>query len=498
MNFVDYLFEHIPDPKKECVLSHGGALTYRDLTSQVESLAGHLATTLGTGKECLLLSENTPFFIIAYLAIIKSGNTALLVETQIADKQLVSLFHECNIGAVFVQKKYRAKIPDNVTAFTEDILPVPFPEKKYTDPVVNDDDIAVVIFTSGSTGAKKGVMLTHRNLCANTGSIVEYLNLTPADRICVTLPLFYCYGASLLHTHLRVGGSVVLSNNIFLGGALRDINTFSCTGFAGVPSTYQILVNKTPFLTNELPTLRYMQQAGGQLPNKYIRQIVEAFPRKQFFVMYGATEATARMSYLPPAMVLTKMGSIGKGIPGVSLEVLNEKGIQVKPGEIGEIVAHGDNIMKGYYGDPKETQSVIKNHRLFTGDLATVDEDGYIFIVGRAKNIIKSGGYRISPNEIEEFICSLDGVAGCVVLGLPDEIMGEAVVAVVQPGNIQKPALGEEILMQCRQHLPSYKVPRSLYFVKEFPLNASDKVDRQAIAASLHADLMGTDGAYEV
>jgi len=137
--------------------------------------------------------------------------------------------------------------------------------------------------------------------------------------------------------------------------------------------------------------------------------------------MYGATEATARLSYLPPTLVLTKLGSIGKGIPGVALEVLNSDGRSVQPGEIGEITARGDNIMKGYYGDPEGTRSVVKSGRLYTGDLATIDDEGYIYIVGRAKNIIKSGGYRISPNEIEEFICSLDGVNSCVVLGLPDK-----------------------------------------------------------------------------
>lgn len=327
--------------------------------------------------------------------------------------------------------------------------------------------------------------MTHKNLCANTESIVQYLNLTSRDRICVTLPFFYCYGASLLHTHLRAGGSIVLSNNIFLGGAIRDINAFSCTGFAGVPSTFQILINKTPFLREELPTIRYMMQAGGQLPNKYIRLIAETFPQKEFFVMYGATEATARLSYLPPTMVLTKLGSIGKGIPGVTLAVINEDGKPVHPGETGEIIARGDNIMKGYYGDPEGTQCVIKNGWLYTGDLATVDDDGYIYIIGRAKNIIKSGGYRISPNEIEEFICSLDDVNGCVVLGLSDEIMGEAVVAVVQPGDSSKASLKEEILAQCAQLLPSYKNPTAIYFVREFPLNASNKVDKQALVSKL-------------
>lgn len=485
MNFVEYLFEHAHDPSKECILYRGGSLTYGDVLSHVDKLAGYLTTTIGCGNKCLLLSENTPFFVIAYLAIIKSGNTVLLVETRISDKSLENIFHECHIQASFVQKKYRSKIINDDNVFTEDILEGLSHTEIHGIHCVEDNDVAVVIFTSGSTGAKKGVMLTHKNLRANTESIVQYLNLTAQDRICATLPFFYCYGASLLHTHLRVSGSIVLSNNIFLGGAIHDINNFSCTGFAGVPSTYQILINKTPFLKEELPTLRYMMQAGGQLPNKYIRMIVEAFPQKEFFVMYGATEATARLSYLPPTLVLTKLGSIGKGIPGVALEVLNSDGRPVQPGEIGEITARGDNIMKGYYGDPEGTRNVIKNGRLYTGDLATIDDEGYIYIVGRAKNIIKSGGYRISPNEIEEFICSLDGVNSCVVLGLPDKIMGEAVVAVVQPGDVPESSLRKEILARCTQYLPSYKVPTAIYFVQEFPLNASNKIDRQALIVEI-------------
>ncbi|MFA6332770.1 MAG: AMP-binding protein, partial [Methanoregula sp.] len=234
----------------------------------------------------------------------------------------------------------------------------------------------------------------------------------------------------------------------------------------------------------------YMQQAGGQLPNKYIRMIAEAFPEKKFFVMYGATEATARMSYLPPEMILTKLGSLGRGISGVTLDVVNEAGTPVRPGEIGEIVASGDNIMKGYYGDPEGTAEVLKDGRLRTGDLATVDDDGYIFIHGRAKNIIKSGGYRISPNEIEDFICTLDGVSGCVVLGFPDETMGEAVTAVVQyTGKDPAPDFREMIVTRCRQHLPSYKVPCRLFFVREFPLNASDKVDKPALTMTIQEEL---------
>ena len=490
MNFGEYLFEKVRDTGRECIVFRDGSLTYQDLLSRVNSLSAHLVSTIGTGNECLILSENSPFFVIAYLAIIRSGNTALLVETQISDTQLVAVYRQCRIRTSFVQKKFIAKTAGREHVIPEDILSELSPTDTFTVSPVQDDAVAVVIFTSGSTGAKKGVMLTHKNLCANTTSIVQYLGLTPDDRICATLPFFYCYGASLLHTHLRAGGSILLSKNIFLGGVIRDINTFRCTGFAGVPSTYQILINRTPFLKEPLPTLRYMQQAGGQLPNKYIRMIAEAFPEKKFFVMYGATEATARMSYLPPEMILTKLGSLGRGIPGVSLDVINESGTPVKPGEIGEIVASGDNIMKGYYGDPEGTAEVLKDGRLRTGDLATVDDDGYIFIHGRAKNIIKSGGYRISPNEIEDFICTLDGVSGCVVLGLPDETMGEAVTAVVQhTGKDPAPDFREIIVTRCRQHLPSYKVPCRLFFVREFPLNASDKVDKPALTMTIQEEL---------
>lgn len=494
MNFVDYLFEHAHDPEKECILSRDGILTYGELVARIDDLAAYLNDTVGTGKECLLLAENSFFFIVAYLAIIKSGNTALLVETRIDETQLAAIYRQCSIRASFIQNKYRKKTGNVVRVYSEDLLECiqeciqEAPRSQGAE--VRDDDVAVVIFTSGSTGAKKGVMLTHKNLCSNTESIVKYLGLTPADRICVTLPLFYCYGASLLHTHLRAGGSVLLSAHIFLGGVIRDINTYHCTGLAGVPSTYQILINRTPFLKEKFPSLRSLQQAGGQLPNKYIRMIAETFPEKKFFLMYGATEATARLSFLPPDKVLTKLGSVGRGIPGVMLEVLNKSGRKVKPGEIGEITASGDNIMKGYYGDQMGTGEVIRSGKLFTGDLATVDDEGYIFIHGRAKNIIKSGGYRISPTEIEEFICAIDGVDGCVVLGIPDEIMGESVIAIVQPtGIFTETQLMETVFTHCRRNLPSYKIPGRIFLLKDFPLNASGKVDKPALTILIQEEI---------
>ena len=175
---------------------------------------------------------------------------------------------------------------------------------------------------------------------------------------------------------------------------------------------------------------------------------------------------------------MCKMGSIGKGIPGVTLAVLDENGSPVKPGQTGEIAARGDNIMKGYYQDPEGTAAVIKNNWLYTGDLATIDDEGFIFVVGRSKNIIKSGGYRISPNEIENEILACEKCKGCVVFGIADEIMGEAVVAVIlTPNTVDHRDLQSEVLTHCVRRLPSYKVPKKIFFVEEFPLNSSNKLD---------------------
>ena len=481
MNFVSYLLKNSRSLDTVFVTGDQGTLTYPELVRNLENLSSRISERYGSRKKFLVMADNSPFFIISYLSIIYSGNIAVLVETKISKNDLLQISQASSLTAAFVQKKYRNFFDgSSIPLFDESIIDEISDTTSCLNPPPDmlDDDNAVIIFTSGSTGTKKGVMLTHKNLIANTSSIIDYLQLDKTDRICVVLPFFYCYGASLLHTHLRVGGSVVLNQKPFLGSIIKDIDTFKSTGFAGVPSTYQILINKPLFLQQKFPSLRYFTQAGGQLPNRYIKILADTFPQKKFYVMYGATEATARLSYLPPDLVMSKMGSIGKGIPGVTLAVLNQKGLPVKPSETGEIAARGDNIMKGYYNDPEGTAEVLKNGWLYTGDLATVDNEGFIYVVGRSKNIIKSGGYRISPNEIENEILSDEKFRGCVVFGIPDEIMGEAVVAVIQtPNTADYTMLKSEVLSHCTRCLPSYKVPKKIFFIDEFPLNSSSKLD---------------------
>ncbi len=489
MNFADYLFENNKLSSNPFLIGDVD-ICYNEIYEKINNLANFIQNKYCTEKNILLLSDNNYFFIICYLAIIKSGNTAVLIETRIGEKDLQDIVNTCSFSAYFIQEKYRGKFSGIYNDIYSEYLPKEPLNRTETVSSLenNDDNVAVIIFTSGSTGTKKGVMLTHKNLRENTNSIIEYLNLTEIDRICIVLPLFYCFGASLLHTHIRVGGSIYLHDKPFLGSVIKEINKHNCTGFAGVPSTYQILINKSPLLEGEFPSLRYFAQSGGQLPKKYILKMVDSFPDKDFYLMYGTTEATSRLSYLPPHLIKEKTGSVGKGIPGVMLEVLDQDGNIIQPGDIGEITACGNNIMKGYFKDPVETSNVLKNGRLYTGDLATIDSDGFIYIVGRSKNIIKSGGYRISPNEIEDFIINLNTILECVVVGMPDDIMGEGVVAVVQSEIDDKKKIDDIIFSACKKNLPSYKVPKRVFVFREFPLNSSNKVDRNRIKEMILRD----------
>ena len=250
-----------------------------------------------------------------------------------------------------------------------------------------------------------------------------------------------------------------------------------CTGVAGVPSTYQLLLRRSRFRELSFPRLRWFQQAGGKLPNPCIQEILQAFPSVQYFLMYGQTEATARLSYLPPERLTDKLGSIGTGLPSTRLEVIRPDGTPVQPGtgETGEIVASGDNIAVGYWNDPAETANYFRGGRLFTGDIARVDEDGFIFIVERERDMIKSGGNRVSAKEVEDVIAELPAVVEVAVVGAPHELLGEAIKAfvVLASGNELTPA---QIEAHCRGRLAAHKVPEEVLILKNLPHNSSGKV----------------------
>ncbi len=484
MNVFDYLLEESGFLYKKFLLGNKEELTYDALFTESLRLARYLRETYGEGNNILLVSPNSSFFLVAYLAIMKSGNVCVPLNPSIEEYNLTFIAELCDIHILFVAEslkdnkweslgKVYYQIPDTINGNNGFSLHL-FNEESF-----DDTRLAEIIFTSGSTGEPKGVMITHKNIIVNTNSIIQYLQLTGDDTIEIVLPFYYCYGLSLLHTHLKVGGSVVFNNNfMFLGQVINDLQTYGCTGFAGVPSHFQVLLRKSrSFKTTVFPKLRYVTQAGGKLHKVFIKEFMDSHPELNFYVMYGQTEATARLSYLPPERLEEKLGSLGIAIPGVELEIVDDSGKMIqKSGTVGEIVARGDNIMAGYLGDPDGTDQTLKNGWLHTGDLAYRDDEGYFYHIARKREIIKVGGKRISPKEIEEVIVTIPGVVDCSVSGVFDELLGEALKAEIVLADLKDSAVDELHIKQvCAEKLAPEKVPQIVTFSSRMVVAATGK-----------------------
>jgi acyl-CoA synthetase (AMP-forming)/AMP-acid ligase II len=498
-HFLEKSAEKFPD--KRAVWYTGKWMTYSELDTAANKLANFLIK-IGTKREdrIALLIENSFDYIISYFAGLKVGGIVVALNTDTTSDALEYLLNDSEAKIVISQKKYlrhllpvlaRLKQVDHIitdlkdldkfqeypdcTAWNLETIYEKFPPE---NPGVRciDVDLAALVYTSGSTGKPKGVMLTHLNIVTNTRSIVQYLKLTEFDRIMVILPFFYIYGMSLLNTHIYTGGSLVIDNHFAFPNVVIDtMHKAKVTGFAGVPSTFLILLNKSTIKKQKFPALRYVTQAGGAMAPRIQKNVADVFSPAKLYIMYGATEASARLSYLHPDWLSKKWGSIGKAIPNVELFIADENGKRLPANAEGEIVARGLNIMQGYWNDPEGTNQVLKGELYFTGDIGKMDDDGFFYVVGRKKDMIKVGGQRVSAKEVEEALLDLPEIHEVSVIGSEDEYLGEAIIAFIVPNSDQE--LSEkQILMHCKKHLPQYKTPRKIIILPDLPKNESGKI----------------------
>jgi long-chain acyl-CoA synthetase len=504
--FKDNVVEFLLDGKQ----SDRIALQLLDTTysyGELRDTASRIATYLlqmgsRKGDRVILISDNSFFWVAAYLGILRAGLVCVPLPAAVSPNDLDYILQNTEAKIAFLQAGLTRKIGSHFTRIQvitdreAPLVPGLAAQKMFGDvlsetPASQDevasaggDDLAALMFTSGSTGTPRGVIVSHANIIANTHSIVQYLGLTERDRIMTVLPFHYCFGTSLLHTHLRAGGSLVIDLRfMYPEKVLERMLETECTGFGGVPSHFQILLRSSSLRKKSFPHLRYVQQAGGHLAPGFVRELREALPNTQIYIMYGQTEATSRLSYLPPEFLDTKPGSIGRGIPGVKLRVLNESGGEVRPGEVGEIVAEGENITRGYWSAPEESAVTYRDGQLYTGDLATVDEDGFIYIVDRAKDFLKCGGKRVSCRQLEDQLLAFGELLEAAVIGVPDEILGEAVKVFVVPRNGNPTGLEDRLRAFCKEHIPPQQFPKQIIVVSSLPKNSSGKI----IKRELHA-----------
>ncbi len=481
MNTADYLLQYAADD--DCVfITPKAKHSYMELKQAINVAAqGLLSTGITKGDRVGILGSNSLFWAACYLSTIKVGAIAVPFATKLPPHELAGQVEQTGCRVVCVEKillaKYSPLFPKGMNIVGEEILeqaraissPVSLPD-------VDENEDAAWMLTSGTTAKPRITRITHLNIETNTDSIIKYLELTRSDRILSILPFYYCYGTSLLHTHLRVGGSLALADSVGFPEKVLDLmEETACTGFAGVPTTFQMYLRNSTFPQRELPALQKIQQAGGKLMPALIEELVQFHARAKVFVMYGQTEATARLSYLPPDLLKSKLGSIGRGIPGVKLKVMNEAGADVNPGEVGEIVAWGGNISPGYVNEPEANAEKFVNGSLRTGDMATVDDDGYIYIVDRKNDFIKSYGNRVSSQEVEACVLEMKEIVSAAAIGVPDSLRGEA-IRVFAVRKAKSTLTGEEIIQHCMRRLARYMVPKEIVFVQSLPTNQHGKI----------------------
>ncbi|MEO8011545.1 MAG: class I adenylate-forming enzyme family protein [Dokdonella sp.] len=481
-------------------VQHAGAvLRYAQLLAQVHRLAGALhGLGIERGDRVAVILPNSIEAVVATYAIWMAGAVVVPLNTQAKSREFTPWLAHAGARAVIHESDQRdaqiaiqaqdhdplaivtgEPLPNSVALRWNDLLehaPID------ADVTLDAHALAMILYTSGTTGQPKGVMLSHANLAANVQSIIAYLELASTDSIVSILPFYYSYGASVLHTHLAAGARVVIESNlVFPHLMVETMARERVSGFSGVPSTYVLLLNRVRLADYDLSSVRYLTQAGGAMAPAVTERVLAALPQARLFVMYGQTEATARLAWLPPERLADKLGAVGLPIAGVELEVRDEHGAGVGAQTIGEVHARGANIMLGYWRDAQTTSGVLRDGWLRTGDMGYIDNDGFLFLSGRRSDMIKTGAHRVHPNDVEQVIAELDGISEVAVLGIDDDVLGQVIKAFVVFEHGADPSL-DRIKAHCRERLASYKIPKFIVSVADLPKTGSGKIRRAQLA----------------
>ncbi|MBK9307222.1 MAG: acyl--CoA ligase [Nitrospira sp.] len=468
--------------QKTAIVYQATRWSYADLRVLVDAKKIQLVKAgLSEHDRVIVWMENSPEYVAAYLAILELSGIVVALHPLTTAEEVERIIRHVGAAGLIVSPTVKHWTMSQFELaglrfmlIEENLYRMHY---RYVGQMV-PEDVAQIIYTSGSTGRPKGVVLTHQNLIANTRSILSYLRLTTDDSVMAVLPFVYAYGNSVMLTHLFSGGTLVIENTMLYPHVVLDSMIKSeVTGLSGVSTTYALLLNHSNLQSYAFPTLRYLTHAGGPMPSELLSRIRASFPDRRIFLMYGQTEASARLTYLPPDLLDLKKGSAGLAIPGVSLKIIKEGGESAGPGEVGEVWACGDNIMQGYWQDPELTAGVLRDGWLRTGDLGRLDAEGYLTIDGRTNEMIKSGAYRISPQEIEEVLLQHQDVAEAGVIGIDDAILGQKICAVVVL-KATGALTNQDLMAYCAQRLAQYKRPKVITIVSALPKSPSGKTLR--------------------
>ena len=522
---MDFLIHHLlrssaeRSPEKEALVHGEERISYREFARRTDGLAGGLQRAgLRRGDRVGIYLEPSVAQAVSIFAVSEAGGVFVPMNAALRAAQVAHMASDCEIKALITA-------PAKLSALAEILPQVPalefavlsgdgnapsgsLPSYRLEELCESPDsrvrrdqaigrDLAAILYTSGSTGKPKGVMLSHANILAGATIVSSYLEITSAERILAVLPFSFDAGLNQLITAIQQGATIVLINFAFASEIVRALVKEHITGLAGVPTLWSLLAQPNSTLHKQpLPDLRYIANTGGALPQPVLNVLRRALPAAKIFLMYGLTEAF-RSTYLPPEQLERRPTSIGKAIPDTEILVVNEHGQLCEPGEVGELVHRGPTISMGYWNRPEETARVLRPNPLlpaemgaservcYSGDLVKTDEEGFLYFVGRRDGMIKSSGFRVSSTEVEEVLLETGNLREAAVIGVPDDVLGQAIKCFVVPqdGETQdgKKFDPESLLRACAEKLPRYMLPKFIEILSELPKTSSGKVDYPAL-----------------
>ena len=504
------------DPSQIAVIDGERACTYAELDSAVAKLGGALlANGVKRGDRVGVLLEKSWNSVVSMFGINRAGAVFVNLSPLLKHDQITHIMSDCQVSALIadpgllpgetlprVETLFLAGEADSQVSWAEKTLSLEAATSAAApETAINakSSDLATIIYTSGSTGRPKGIMLTHTNAVAGSQIVNTYLENTPEDRVLCVLPFNFDAGLNQLLTMIRIGGTAVLQHSLLPGDILKNLREHRITGLAGVPPLWAVLQQLRRSLEREpLTELRYISNTGGMIPQTHLDRLVSMMPHTKIYLMYGLTEAF-RSTYLPPEELHRGSACIGKAIPDTDVWVVTPEGKETAPGEPGELIHRGPTVALGYWGDPDKTAAVYRPNPfapegtlgrdmvVYSGDLVTRDEEGFMYFVGRRDEQIKTEGYRVSPQEVEDLLCASPFVHEAAVFGKKDPVLGHRIVAVVS-SNGNADASAENIKAFVGEKAPHYMVPRDIHILTELPRTSSGKLDRSTLKREYAAE----------
>ena len=484
-------------PNKTAVICEGQEYTYREIDGMISRVGQVLRARFGLarGERLAVAMPNSLEFFIAYWATVLSGGVVVPINTRLRAEEMQYVLENADARALAVHKQVWAAIEPALAGRPEQpLVTAGFALEgdagwddllagDATAPVpgrVGEDDLAVIAYTSGTTGQPKGAMMNHGNILFNVKNCLVAHSFRHEDVHLVVVPMFHCTPLySLMPSAAYLGSTLVIAPQPQITLVAQLIRDHRVTTFIGVPTLFHFLVTMRDFASYDFSSLKTVSYAGATMPVQTIQRLRERLPWVETRNFFGLTETTSVTHVLPSCDALTRGDSVGKALPDVGVMIAGEEGRPLGPGEVGELCLRRENTVPGYWGRPGLLEESIRDGWFHTGDLALVDDQGYLYLRGRSKDMIIVGGENVYANEVEAVLMAHGKVMECAVVGVEATgvraYLGELVKAVVvaEEGSDLTEA---ELKRHCSQHLASYKVPQLVEFRTELPRNPSGKV----------------------